>query len=246
MKEIEVSVQVDPGNPGIREMYEKVFKENPPALDYDELAIIMEQIALELKNIEELVSAVINNTVKKKESMLPVSVGLLKKHKIIDKLPLMAKKAKDKEGYTRYVLVRMFISSIMCDIFATGWYEEEGKLKPLLSLYMLYSTCYKKFDDPNFVFAMNFEEKFIALEKYVSDIKPFLDEPHLKKCILKLNGEDFNALCEVFIAALKETKECVEVSEKESDSSKNIYPKISFIDNALFILQSFVSTFTEA
>jgi hypothetical protein len=223
------NIELSTPKPETSEMHENMFKEMTPTINYNDLETLLGQISLEMTNFDELLKAVIDNAIDKKEDMFPACIGLLKRYHLIEKLHLEVVNAKPQEEYARYVLMRIFLAALMAVIFEICLYKEAGELKPLRPFYMLYATCYMKFNSPKFHFPDDFIHEFAFMEEYVSSINPCLGEPFFKKSLFKASAQDVIDIIKVFIDGLKTIKKRSYAQKKDTDTLKYTYPYVSFM-----------------
>lgn len=224
------------------ETLKKEVKSHPPKYTYEALFELLVNLNKEMQNCTTLAQAILDDKMLEVEKDFPHMVAFLKKDHLDQKIRRIAKEnSKDLYGACS-VLVRIFIPTIVGYIFSIGKVTDENNTtRPILSIFMLYASCYQKFDDPNFIFAKDPSEKFVLLNEYVKNGSPYLKKESFGNILIHLSNEDFSDILHVFYGVLNNLKQEVLELKNHHKNQKDVYPKIEFIDTALsFFSPSFL------
>lgn len=227
---------------GNLETLKKAIKSRPPVYSYEELFELLVNLNKEMQNCLTLAQAILDDKMLEVEKDFPLMIEVFKSGDLDQKIRRIAKESsKDLYGACS-VLVRLFIPTIVGYIFSIGKIiDENDKVRPILSVLMLYASCYQKFEDPNFIFAIDPSDKFVLLDEYVKNSAPYLKEQAFGNILIHSSNEEFSDILEVFYGVLNKLKQEVLELQNHYKNEKDIYPKIEFIDTALsFFYPSFL------
>lgn len=213
------------------------IKLNPPQFNYEQLTNILIGMESEMQNIIALGEAIVKDKLDEVKNDFPFMYALLKKGNFIEKVKPLIKPEDFTANNITFAMARTFVPHVMGNIFSLcKSLDDDNKVEPVLSFFMLYASCYEKFDDPKFVFAIDVFKLFIEIESFFTNLEPFVQGKSLNDVLITLNNKDYVEMISILISALYDLKRKVLELQKEAKGS-DIYPKPEFIDIAISFLK---------
>lgn len=213
------------------------IKLNPPQFNYEQLTQILIGMESEMQNIIALGEAIVEDKLDEVKNDFPLIYELLEKGNLIERVKPLIKPENFSSDKITFALVRTVVPYVMGKIFSLcKSLDDDDKVEPVLSFFMLYASCYEKFDDPKFVFAIDVFKLFIEIESFFKDLEPFIQGKSLNDVLITLNNKDYVEMISIFVSALYDLKQKVLALEKEAKGG-DIYPKPEFIETAISFLK---------
>lgn len=223
----------------IEDLQKKIL-ESPPEMDYEEFTKEISSLKEEFKNMETLCKAFANKSYESEIKNFPVIEKILRSLKIFE---TMTDEIMAIEGFESFMLAlrRIVISYVLSNMCGLGLFVDKesssGTIKAIFT--KLYGYLYKKFNDENVVFCIDFTKDAVELVNFKA-----MDSFFLR--LLGQNEEDFEQTLENF------SKYLILLSLKSEvhatvNPEKDVYPKSELLmDIFKIVLPKHVLGFSDA
>lgn len=218
----------------IEDLQKKIL-ESPPEMDYEEFAQEISSLKEEFKNMDTLCEAFASKTYESVIKNFPVIEKILRSLKIFEMM------TEEEFESCKLALRRVVISYVLSNMCGFGLFaDKETSSATIKAIFTkLYGYLYKKFNDENLMFCIDFTKDAVELV----NIKG-MDSFFLR--LLNQNEEDFEQTLENFSKCLILLSLRSEVQAK-LNPEKDVYPKSELLmDIFKIVLPKHVFGFSDA